>query len=384
VDVAAFSFEGTVRTAVDALRVGAADYFSLPGDLEVLKKHVFEVLRELERSRRRGEAFRRQRARYDFTRIIGKSPLLGDVLRTAERVIHSRVSPILIRGETGTGKELLARAIHYNSARPDEPFVEVNCSAIPDKLLESELFGHERGAFTGAERMKKGLVEIADNGTLFLDEIAELAPDLQVKLFNAIENKTIRRVGGTAPIPVSVRIIAATNADLESAIAEKRFRGDMYYRLSVVSLTLPPLRERGDDVCLLAGHFLERFAEEYDLPVKRLSEGALGSLTAHAWPGNIRELKNVIERAAILHEGDRIDEGMLQYSGQAPAGGTGKRAGDRIVIDVPPEGITRDAVVERLVRCTLRVAGGNKSRAARMLGVTRPTLINLIKRHGIA
>jgi two-component system response regulator HydG len=375
VDVVAFSFDGAVRTAVDALRAGAANYFSLPADLEALKKQVFETIQEEDRRRQRGQAFDRQRSRYDFTRIIGSSPRLRAVLETAERVIHTRISPILIRGETGTGKELLARAIHYNSARPDEPFVEVNCSAIPDKLLESELFGHERGAFTGADRMKKGLFEVADNGTLFLDEIAELTPDLQVKLFNAIEHRTIRRVGGTRSIPVNVRIIAATNADLEAAIAEKRFRSDMYYRLSVVSLTLPPLRQRGDDILHLATHFLERFAEEYSLAPKRLSAAAARSLVSHTWPGNIRELKNVIERAAILHEGETIEDTMLEYGGQASPPSPGDGAVERIVIDVPEK---------ILVGCTLRVAGGNKSRAARMLGVTRPTLISMIKRHHIA
>jgi len=383
VEVVCFSLGGSVRQAVESLKAGASNYFSLPEEIEHLSKHLLLSIRK-EKKRVESKRFIDSRkSRYDFHHIIGKSPKLIGVLKEAERVIKTRTSPVLIRGETGTGKELLARAIHYNSARPEEPFVDVNCSAIPDKLLESELFGYERGAFTDAKTTKKGLFEIAHDGTIFLDEIGQLNPSLQVKLLNVIEHRTIRRLGGTETIPVNIRIIAATNMDLEEAIREDRFRRDMYYRLNVVSLTLPPLRERGEDILTLAEHFLNQFVETYDLGKKRLSSGAKKALMAHSWPGNIRELMNTLERAVILFDDDTIDEGMLQFGKVALELDEERNAFSQLIIDIPEEGITRDEVEKILVSEILRLTHGNKSRAARMLGVTRPTLTNMIKRHGL-
>ncbi len=385
VEILAFSLEGTVRMAVKSLKAGASDFFLLPAELDSLRKEVFERSRKRTREGQSSRYLDNQKKRYDFRRILGESPGLKEVLGVAERVIRARISPVLIRGETGTGKELLARAIHFHIARPEEPFVEVDCGAIPDKLLESELFGHEKGAFTGATEGKKGLFETAHGGTLFLDEIGHLDPSLQVKLLRAIEYGNVRRLGGTKMIPVDIRIIAATNIDLEKAIEEGRFRQDMYYRLNVVSLRLPPLRERVDDIALLARHFLDRFTDSYGLPAKELTPMAIEALKGHSWPGNIRELKNAIERAAILQDGESIDPSIFSFGDSSPGSGTtsGESPG-RIVVDIPEEGISRMEVEKRLLSETLRIAGGNRSRAARMLGVSRPTLISMIKRHGQA
>ncbi len=384
-EILAFSSEGTVRLAVKSLKAGASDFFLLPAELESLRKEVFERLRKWTREGQSSRYLDNQKKRYDFRRILGESPGLKQVLGVAEKVIKARISPILIRGETGTGKELLARAIHFHIARPEEPFVEVDCGAIPEKLLESELFGYEKGAFTGATKGKKGLFETAHGGTLFLDEIGHLDPSLQVKLLRAIEYGNVRRLGGTKMIPVDIRIIAATNIDLEKAIEEGNFRQDMYYRLNVVSLRLPPLRGRGEDIVLLARHFLDRFIDRYGLPAKEFTPLAIEALKGHSWPGNIRELKNAIERAAILQDGELIDPAIFSFRDSSP--GSDAASGDspgRVVIEVPEEGISRMEVEKRLLSETLRVAGGNRSRAARMLDVSRPTLISMIKRHGLA
>jgi len=384
IEIISFSLKGSFRQAVKSLKIGVSNYFSLPEEIEELGKHLFSSFQK-EKNRVESKKFiDRQKSRYDFQHIIGVSPSLLEVLNVAERVIKTRTSPVLIRGETGTGKELLARAIHYNSARPEEPFVEINCSAIPDKLLESELFGYEKGAFTDAKVTKKGLFEIAHNGTIFLDEIGQMAPSLQVKLLNVIEYKTIRRLGGTETIPIEMRIIAATNMDLEEAIQENRFRRDMYYRLNVVSLILPPLRERGEDILALARFFLDQFAVTYGLARKRLSAGAKKALMAHSWPGNIRELMNTIERSVVLYDGDVIDEEMLQFSEKVPEFTENGGALSQLVIDIPEDGVTRNEVEKILVAKTLKLTRGNRSRAARMLGVTRPTLLNMIKRHGLS
>ncbi|MFQ6104961.1 MAG: sigma-54 interaction domain-containing protein [Candidatus Glassbacteria bacterium] len=382
-EIFAFSFRGSARIAVESIRNGARDFFSLPDEVESLKKSVFQFLQAETRRARSEEFLNRERSRYDFSKIIGESPRLMEVLDVAEKVIKTRMSPVLIRGETGTGKGLLARAIHYNSVLPEESFVEINCSAIPDTLLESELFGFERGAFTGAVSRKEGLFEVANEGTIFLDEIGHLNPSLQVKLLDAIEYKTIRHLGGTKNIPINPRIIAATSVDLERAMKENNFRRDMYYRLSVVSLTLPPLRERGDDVLLLARHFLREFTGEYGTGSKRFSPRAEKALRAHSWPGNIRELRNTIERAVILSEGKTIRDTDLQFDESGEPGLKTARDESELVIPISDDGISKDEVEKILVRKILTLAGWNKSKASRMLGVTRPTLVSMMKRYGL-
>lgn len=383
-EVVSFSFEGSVRLAVESLRIGAENHYCLPDEIELLKKHLFLSEKRHEKRRTNREFLDQQKSRYDFSRIIGISPRLIEVLKVTERVIRSGMNPILIMGETGTGKGLLARIIHYNGPSREGPFVEVNCSAIPDNLLESELFGYEKGAFTGAASAKEGLFEIANEGTIFLDEIGHLNPSLQVKLLNAIEYKTIRRLGGTRNITVTPRIIAATSTDLRQAMEEKTFRSDMYFRLSRVNLILPPLRERGSDVLILAEHFLREFIEQYGSGARELSAATKKALLAHAWPGNIRELKNTIERAVVLSDGEVIGEEMLQFDEPGMDASNGRKTSARLVIDIPAEGISREEVERALVREILRLSDGNKSKAARILGVTRPTLMSMIKRHRLA
>jgi DNA-binding NtrC family response regulator len=384
VEVISFSLKGSFRQAVKLLKIGVSNYFSLPEEIEELGKYLFSSLQKEKNKVESKKFIDRQKSRYDFQHIIGVSPSLLKVLNVAERIIKTRTSPVLIRGETGTGKELLARAIHYNSAQPGEPFVEVNCSAIPGNLLESELFGYEKGAFTDAKVTKKGLFEIAHRGTIFLDEIGQMDPNLQVKLLNVIEYKTIRRLGSTESIPIEIRIIAATNLDLEEAIRENRFRRDMYYRLNVISLTLPPLRDRGEDILSLARFFLDRFTGTYGLGKKKFSAGAKKALMAHDWPGNIRELMNTIERSVVLYDGGVIDADMLQLSEKASEITENSGTLSQLAIDIPDDGVTRDEVEKILVGKILMLTRGNKSKAARMLGVTRPTLLNMIKRHGLS
>jgi DNA-binding NtrC family response regulator len=281
---------------------------------------------------------------------------------------HATVT-LLLTGETGTGKELLARAIHYNGPRRDAPFVDVNCAAIPETLLESELFGHEKGAFTDATTTKPGLFEVASRGTLFLDEIGHLPLALQGKLLRALEERSVRRVGGTRSIPVDVRIIAATHVDLAAAVTRGEFRQDLYYRLNVVPLSLPPLRERREDILPLARAFLSRFSKEYGLPQPRLTPATERALATHRWAGNVRELRNVIERAVLLHRGGALDPTDV-VAPEVPAAPSPDAP---IPFPATLAAITRAAAVAMVDRCT-----GNKSEAARRLGISRPRLLRLL------
>ena len=278
---------------------------------------------------------------------------------------------MLIVGETGTGKELIARAIHAGSPRADQPFVPVDCASLPEPLVESELFGHERGAFTGAVTTRRGLFEAATGGTIFLDEVGDLALPLQAKLLRALQEREIRRVGGTEWIPVDARLIAATHRDLRARVASGDFRDDLYYRLNVVTVHLPPLRERLDDVVLLAGHFVEKFAAARGQPVLALSPGTVERLRAHPWPGNVRELENVLERAVTLATGPVLRPEDLALEGASPP--TDGPA-------LPARGMSLEAVKRWYVHRTLEEAGGNKQRAAEMLGVDRRTLYRLLAR----
>jgi DNA-binding NtrC family response regulator len=293
-----------------------------------------------------------------------------EVYGLAARVAVSD-APVLIVGETGTGKELIARAIHAGSPRADQPFVPVDCSSLPEALVESELFGHERGAFTGAVTTRRGLFEAATGGTIFLDEVGDLAFPLQAKLLRALQEREIRRVGGTEWIPVDARLIAATHRDLRARVAAGEFREDLYYRLNVVTVHLPPLRERLDDVVLLAGHFVEKFAAARGEPVPALSPGMVERLRAHPWPGNVRELENVLERAVTLATGPVLRPEDLALEGAPPP--TDGPA-------LPARGMSLEAVKRWYVHRALEEAGGNKQRAAEMLGVDRRTLYRLLAR----
>ncbi len=305
--------------------------------------------------------------------IIGESDTLGDAIDRARKVATSRLTTVLLVGETGTGKELFARAIHYEGPARGEPFVAVNCAAIPETLLESELFGHERGAFTDARAQKRGLMELAGCGTLFLDEIAELPPRLQPKLLRALEDRRVRRLGGLDEVEINCRIVAAANPSLHEAVARLEFREDLFYRLNVFRIALPPLRDRKGDVTLLAHHFLTELAEHQGLPPKVLDHSATAALEAHNGPGNIRELKNVIEHAAILSDDNiiRAEHLMLQQRTILPAT-TG--VDQMREIRIPPEGKSLELIEQEAVRLTLQITRGNRSAAARILGISRPTL----------
>lgn len=357
--------------ALLAVERGAHDIFPKPIDMDELRivlKRVFA------RARLEKEAFEAQTraARFVFEDIVGESPEMRTILSDARKVAPSDV-PLLITGESGTGKELLATAIHSLSPRKDGPFVAINCAAIPETLLESELFGHEKGAFTGANTQRKGRLEYAEGGTLFLDEIGEIAPALQVKILRFLQDRVIERVGGRTPIPVDSRVIAATNRDLEQAVRDGKFREDLYFRVAVVRMYLPPLRDRGDDVMRLAEHFLEIFVRELKKPPKRLSRAAVDAVRAHTWPGNVRELQNRLKRAVLLSDGPLVQPEDLELGprrrllGPAP-----------LSLKAAKEDLERD-----LVRRALEESGGNVSKAARALGVSRPTLYDLMGKYAL-
>ncbi len=317
-----------------------------------------------------------------FESVIGESPAIRAAVDFARRVAARHRTTVLLFGETGTGKELFARGIHYAGLGGGEPFVAVNCTAIPPALLESELFGHERGAFTDARSLKKGLFELAGAGTLFLDEIADLPQDLQPKLLRALEERKVRRLGGFKEIDVRCRVIAGTNRPLESEVAGGKFREDLFYRLNVLRLELPPLRERPGDIESIARHFSQQVALEHGIPVKELSPRALALLRAHDWPGNVRELKNVVQRAALLGVRPRIHADDLAITQRAGPGGGEAGPSDR-VITIPESGKTLSSAEAELVRHTLEITGGNRSAAARMLGISRPTLLRKVRAHGL-
>src|SRR5580700_7194667 len=309
---------GSVEEAVTAMKEGAFDFIQKPVDLDHLRLLLERGAKQQELLRENLLLRAEYAARYGFPRIVGEHPSMKDASNMTQRVAATD-STVLLLGESGTGKELFARAVHHLSPRAEQPFVALNCAAIPEGLVENELFGHERGAYTGAGARKMGKIELAHRGTLFLDEIGELPLSMQSKLLRVLEERRFERVGGTQEIEVDVRILTATNKDLATAVAEKQFREDLYFRISAVPITIPPLRERGDDVILLADHFLERFRREFRKPGLQFSDDARARLQSYAWPGNVRELQNAIERAAILSNGPQIGAESLQLPSAKPS-----------------------------------------------------------------
>jgi DNA-binding NtrC family response regulator len=355
------------RLAATALQRGAGDYFVLPEDLDLLRRSLERELREARGRREAARFAEHERRATGFETILGRSAALQRTLGLAARVAPHGDVTVLIGGETGTGKELLARAIHYASPRAAAPFVDINCAAIPAGLIESELFGHERGAFTGATATKPGLFEMAHGGTLLLDEVGNLPLELQPKLLRALEGREIRRVGGQTTRQVDVRVIAATHVDLAAAVRRGEFREDLYYRLHVVALVLPPLREREGDAELLAETFLARLATSYGLPVPPLTPEVRAVLRGHGWPGNVRELRNAIERALVLSPPGSLLLEELQPAAERAT------ASDGLPFPVDLATLTRAAAARML-----RLTGGNKSEAARRLGISRPRLQRLL------
>jgi len=377
---------GSVEEAVTAMKEGAFDFIQKPVDLDHLRLLVERAARQQELLRENLLLREEYSARYGFPRIVGEHPAMRELSQQVQRVAASEAT-VLLLGESGTGKELFARAIHHLSARRDHPFVALNCAALPEGLVENELFGHERGAYTGAGARKIGRLELAHRGTFFLDEIGELPPAIQSKLLRVLEEKRFERVGGTQSIDVDVRILTATNKDLRAAVQAKTFREDLYFRIAAIPLTIPPLRERGDDVLRLADHFLERFRREFRKPALTFTAAARERLLAYPWPGNVRELQNAIERAAILSDGAAIDPAALQL----PGGEGSRTPGGMLPADFdwegPLEEVSRRAAahVERVkIEQALRETKWNKTRAAERLGVSYKTLLARIRALGIS
>jgi two-component system, NtrC family, response regulator AtoC len=372
-----------VETAVEAMKSGAYDFVAKPYSAEKLRVTIANAL-ETQRLRSEIAYLRSSSTGTSFFRhFIGRSPAMTEIFDKIRKIGQSKASTILITGESGSGKELVARAIHACSHEDPRPFMEINCASVPETLLESELFGYEKGAFTDAKTRKKGLVELAEGGTLFLDEIGEMGITLQSRLLRVLENKTFRRVGGVKDMTVNTRIISATNRDLQQAIKEKLFREDLYYRLKVIPLHIPPLRERREDIALLVNHFIERFNRELGKQVVPAGPDVMGLLVAYDWPGNVRELKNVIERAMLLDAQDALLVSHLPPEIRARAGTeipTVRSASVSAVEAFFPMTL-RD--VERIqIRRTLEETNGNKSRAAAILGISRQTLREKLKTFG--
>jgi DNA-binding NtrC family response regulator len=364
----------SVETAVQAMKLGAYDYLSKPFNIDELALTVNRALESVDLKREVTSIHSDLKSRYALQNIVGKSAAIQEVQKLIRKVAQSEANTIMLRGESGVGKDLVARAIHYESRRADKPFMTITCTTLQETLLESELFGHEKGAFTDARTQKRGLFEMAHGGTVFLDEIGDISPTLQSKLLHFLEHKSFRRVGGTEDLKVDVRVIAATNRDLEQGIRDGKFREDLYYRLNIIPIYIPALRERQEDVTLLASHFVQLFSREFKKPAARISRDAMDALTRYSWPGNVRELRNVIERATILAPGPFIEPRHLPptLSHEPPPP-------HQPQVALAP-GTTVEEAERRLIMMTLEHTRDNKTRAAEILGISLKTLHNKLNK----
>jgi DNA-binding NtrC family response regulator len=364
----------SIESAVEAMKLGAFHYVNKPFDIEEIVLLADKAL-ETTRLRREVRSLRSSQGReYGFDAIIGNSPAMQAVKVLLAKVAASPASTVLLTGETGTGKDLAAKAIHYNSDRANRPFMNITSSALPEQLLESELFGHERGAFTDAKQQKRGLLEAADHGTVFLDEIGEMTPPLQAKLLRFLEEKTFKRVGGLTDIRVDVRVVAATNRSLEEDVMAGKFREDLFYRLQVMPISLPPLRERKGDVPLLASYFVDRYNREFKKRIRGVSPAALSLLEQYYWPGNVRELRNVIERAMLLTANEWIEPDDLTML---------TRRQSAAQFQLPPEGVSLEEVERQLLTQALERTGGNQTQAAQLLRLNRDQVRYRIEKFGL-
>jgi len=352
---------GTVETAVEALKKGAEDYLTKPINIDELEIQIRRILSRRRLLQETMQLREQLREKYKFENIVGSSPQMQSVFKTVHQIAPSRAT-VLIIGESGTGKELIASAIHQNGDRAERPYIKVSCSALSENLLESELFGHEKGAFTGAVFTRQGRFEIADGGTLFLDEIGEISPSTQVKLLGFLQDRIFERVGGNKKFKVDVRLIAATNKDLEKAVAEKAFRQDLYYRLNVITITMPPLRDKVSDIPLLVEHFVEKYTKENNKQIDGVTPNALAAMMTYHWPGNVRELENMVERAVVMCNEKTI--GRRHF----PVVTDTRNAG---LDEIPPiPGSSLQEIERYSIQKTLEAVGGNRTRAAEILGIS--------------
>jgi two-component system response regulator HydG len=364
----------SISSAVEAMKLGAEDYIGKPFQLDELAITVEKALERLSLRREVRELRAEVRGRYNFSNIVGRSKPMQQLFEVIKRIAARRDASALITGSTGTGKELVARAIHYNSDRRDAPFMPINCSAIPDTLLESELFGHQKGAFTGAHETRRGLIEEAQGGTVFLDEINTLSPSLQVKLLRVLQERVVRRVGGRENIQIDIRLVSASNQDLEEAAKRGEFRQDLFYRLNVVPVRLPDLKDRREDIPLLVLHFLQKFAQQHGEPPRRFANEAMRVLMTHAWPGNVRELENAVEHALTMGRGEILLSEDLPVSVTAPE--------RDIIHEATLDDVTLAELEQRYILLVLEKMGGHQIKTSRILGIDRRTLYRRLRQYG--
>ncbi|MEK6674137.1 MAG: sigma-54 dependent transcriptional regulator [Planctomycetota bacterium] len=368
----------SIESAVEAIKLGAYDYVTKPFDMDHLMRVVDKSLETTKLRREVRELRRNLEHEFGVDRIIGKHPCMLELFDTIRQVATSGASTVFLRGDSGTGKDLVARVIHYNSDRAPRPFMNITCTALSETLLESELFGHEKGAFTDAKNTKKGLFELSDGGTIFLDEVGDMPLGLQAKLLRFLEERMFRRVGGVTEISVDVRVIAATNRDIEKAIEEGRFRNDLMFRLNVIPIYLPPLRERGDDIRILAQHFVAGFAKEFRRPITTVDPSTYKKLSAYPWPGNVRELRNVVERAVLLSKSETLTADDITL-GRPDQTASDKTPG----LALPQDGVNLQELENTLIRQALARVNNNQTKAAKLLHLSRDAFRYRLEKLGL-
>jgi two-component system, NtrC family, response regulator AtoC len=373
---------GNVEVAVSALKMGAYDFVEKPFHIDKLKIMIRNALDASELKRSLSIATSREQGKYGFNSLIGKSEATKRVINLFQKLINTDVKTILITGESGTGKGLAANILHFNGIRAEKPFMELNCAAIPETLLESELFGHEAGAFTDAKKMKKGILELADGGTVFFDEIGDMSFALQAKLVKVIEERNFRRIGGMKDISVDVRVIAATNHNLKELVSKSTFRADLYHRLNVISFEMPPLRERKEDIPLLTDYFVSYFNREFHKNIAIIPEEIRELFSRYQWPGNIRELRSTIERAMLLSEGKELNPKYIQLE-EIEDKMKFEKSEDRMVLKIPLEDASLTKIEEKVIKEALDLNDWNQTKTAEMLGITREVLRYRMKKMGI-